>query len=115
MENKERQPISNVENSNKIPLVEVGKDIKQRIPQEVESWLERIEKTQLQSTIVDDLTGKTAATPNLSLSTIHSLPITQNSFVSGFKKTVVDAGRWLSCFVLRLIKIKKGVIKFKEE
>ena len=115
MENKEGQPINTSENLNKIPLIEVGKDIKQRIPQEVETWLEKFEKTQPQQTIVDDKTGKPVLTPSVSANATCSLPITQNNFVAGFKKTITDAGKWLSCFIFRLIKLKKGVIKFKEE
>jgi len=115
MENKEGQPINTSESLNKVVLTEVGKDIKQRIPQEVETWLEKFEKTQPQQTIVDDSTGKPVLTPSVSTNDVYSLPITQNSFIDGFKKTIVDAGKWLSCFVFRLIKMKKGVIKFKEE
>jgi hypothetical protein len=115
MENKEGQPINTSETLNKVHLTEVGKDIKQRIPPEVESWLEKIEKTQPQKTIVDDSTGKPILTPSVLTSDVYSIPITQNNFINGFKKTIIDAGRWLSCFVFRLIKMKKGVIKFKEE
>jgi len=115
MENKEGQPINTSENLNKIRLTEVGKDIKQRIPQEVETWLQKIEKTQPQKTIIDDSTGKPVLTPSVSMNDVCRVPITQNNFIDGFKKTIADAGRWLSCFVLRLIKIKKGVVKFKEE
>ncbi len=32
-----------------------------------------------------------------------------------FKKTVSEAGRWLSGFLLKLIKKKKGNVKFKLE
>lgn len=115
MESKERQPINTSENLNKIILTEVGKDIKQRVPQEIETWLQKIEKIQPQKTIIDDSTGKPVLTPSISTNDICHVPITQNNFIGGFKQTIADAGRWLSFFILRLIKLKKGVIKFKEE
>jgi hypothetical protein len=85
-----------------------------KIPKEIESWLEKIEKDPTQQTVVNDTNGQ----PLLQLPATDpriKLPTTRAKFADGFKKTVADAGRWLSVFIFRLIKIKAGKVKFEDE
>ena len=44
-----------------------------------------------------------------------SLSANKKVFTSGFSKPVDDAWRWLSEFILRVIKKNDGKVKFKEE
>jgi hypothetical protein len=44
-----------------------------------------------------------------------SLPTTKNAFVGGFSQPTDNAWRWLTTFILRIIKKSKGNVKFKEE
>ena len=86
------------------------------LPREVETWMEKLEKDQTQpKTVVDDQ-GQTLMQPSAPVSPTITLPITRSTFVKGFKKKVEDAGRWLSVFIFRIIRIKKNKdITFKPE
>ena len=100
---------------NKTGIVDVGQDNigKEPVPRDIKTWIEKVEQASIpqSNTINDD--GQ--VTP-INLSNQESpvtLPLTKKTFVVGFKKTWLDAGRWLSSFWLRFIKIKKGNVTFK--
>jgi len=85
------------------------------LPRDVETWMEKLEKDQTQpKTVVDDQ-GQVMMQPSAPVSPVVTLPVTRSSFVSGFKKKVEDAGKWLSVFIFRLMKIKKNKVTFKSE
>ena len=113
----------NKEILNKIPEGVVNKpevmtDVRERggkVPKEIESWMERIEKDPVKMKTVSDINGQPLLQPVSPQKPVIVLPITRGKFVAGFKKTFDEAGRWLSTFVLRLIKRKNGEVKFKEE
>lgn len=86
----------------------------EKLPPEVETWMRKVEKAKT-TTVTDDRTGQPILTPSQPVSPKIVLPVTRKTFAAGFKKTIEEAGRWLSTFILRLIKIKKGEVKFKEE
>jgi len=96
---------------------DVLQDVEARthVPENIKSWLERIEEDTTQMKTVNDNQGQ----PLLQTSTPQDprvvLPISKRKFVAGFKKTLDEAGRWLSTFILRVIKMKAGNVKFKEE
>lgn len=118
-ENKE--VISGVQNKEKISqnkedlgLVDLDKGKETTVPREVQNWMEKIEKDPQQNQ-----QQKTGDTDSL-LKPIHKidqkvLPIDKGSFSSGFNKSFSSAGRWLSEFVLRIIKREKGKVEFKKE
>ena len=85
----------------------------ERVDEKVETWLRKIEKVQGQQ--VSDQTGQPVMTPVGAATPKIVIPVSRGSFASGFKKKINEAGRWLSAFFLRLIKMKKGEVKFKEE
>lgn len=89
-------------------LVDVRKG-EEQIPEGVEPWIERVERVKADDTGRQTLTAQGPVAPKI------TLPTTKQSFLVGLKKKVSDAGRWLSTFILRLIKIKKGNVEFKEE
>jgi len=84
----------------------------------VESWMRKIETdpalkkgNQNQAKGDDDSVLK----PINPAVTQIVLPTTSRVFKNGFGKAMSDAGRWLSEFILRIIKREKGNVKFKEE
>lgn len=97
-------------------LVDLEERKEPKAPQEVETWLRKIEKdpTVNQNSKKpgdDDSVLKSIAT---TVSQV-TLPSDRKSFKSGFNKKITEAGRWLSEFILRIIKREKGNVKFKEK
>lgn len=86
-----------------------------RVPHEVKSWMQKIEEDPGQMKTVHDDSGQPVLVPTPNQNPKVVLPITREKFVEGFKRTVNDASRWLSGFLLKLIKKKKGNVKFKLE
>lgn len=102
----------NVDKSN--DLVDLKSRDDEKVSKDVERWVERIEKDPIQMKTINDSNGQPLLTPATSTTPKVVLPITRKKFVAGFKKKVDDAGRWLSTFILRLIKIKDGEVEFKK-
>lgn len=93
-----------------IDLQEAGRET---VPREVKTWMEKVESNPAAAGVSDQnnqplLTPTNAANPKV------QLPITKKVFTAGFKKKITEAGRWLSTFFFRIIKIHKGKVKFKE-
>lgn len=112
-ENKERLTGEKVK-VQKEPMVDVEARKKAEVKGELKSWMEKIEESPTAQPVqINDsvVLQPTAGTKSIKI----VLPITRNTFVTGFKKSVSEAGRWLSAFIFRLIKIKKGEVKFKNE
>ena len=86
-----------------------------KVDREIDTWLKRVEKDPTKMKTVTDVSGQPLLTPSSSQKPVIVLPITRAKFIAGFKKTIDEAGRWLSAFVLRLIKRKNGEVKFKEK
>lgn len=86
-----------------------------RVPHEVKSWMQKIEEDPGQMKTVHDDSGQPVLVPTPNQNPKIVLPITREKFVEGFKKTINEASRWLSGFLLKLIKKKKGNVKFKLE
>jgi hypothetical protein len=83
------------------------------VPREVESWLKKIERDPTVIKKVIDDSGQVVPVANTSAQT--QLPVSRGKFLAGFKKSVNDTGRWLSVFLLRIIKKESGNVKFNEE
>jgi len=100
---------------NKTEIVDIGQEniSREPIPREIKTWMDKVEQasTSQPNTINDDgqVTGAISNSQNPQI----IIPVTRKSFIVGFKKTWLDAGRWLSSFWLRFIKIKKGNVTFK--
>ena len=86
-----------------------------KVDREIDTWLKRVEKDPTRMKTVSDINGQPLLTTTAPQKPIIVLPITRAKFIAGFKKTMDEAGRWLSAFVLRLIKRKNGGVKFKEK
>jgi len=111
-ENKEILKQTTEEGKKPEGLVDVRS--REKIPKEIESWMHKIEKDPTKMKTVSDIDGQPLLQPATSQKPVIILPITRLKFVAGFKKTIDEAGRWLSTFILRLIKKKNGEVKFKE-
>lgn len=83
------------------------------LPPEVERWMKLRREEIPQQKQVQSMQPvlKQAAPTNPKI----VLPVTRLTFKMGFKKAVGDAGRWLSVFLFRVIKIKKGDVEFKDD
>ena len=93
-------------------------DLKEKviIPRKIKNWIEELEEdpnlnkgNKIQG---DDDSVLKPITPAV---TKIILPTNRTSFTNGFTKPVDQAWRWLSEFVLRIIKKNQGKVKFKEE
>jgi len=100
-------------------LVDIQRNREAVVPREVKSWMEKIEND---DTNTDDQQQNTTKGDDDSIlkpiaPTVKQiiLPTDKSTFKTGFGKAISDAGRWLSEFVLRIIKRSKGNVKFKEE
>ncbi|MBU1089120.1 hypothetical protein KKC08_01510 [Patescibacteria group bacterium] len=93
-------------------LVETRKDV--TLPREVKSWMEDFELDPSQQKSVSDDTGQKVLTAVDDEEVKVELPIDRKTFVTGFKKGLSEAGRWLSVFVFRIIKKNKGEVSFKK-
>ena len=96
-------------------VLQETRETRARVPNEVKTWMQKIEEDPGQMKTVHDDSGQSVLVPTPSQNPKIVLPISRGEFVAGFKKTVSEAGRWLSGFLLKLIKKKKGNVKFKLE
>lgn len=94
----------------RVEMVDMS-ETKVRIPREIEGWMEKIEKKP--SKLSDDVSDAGMSVSDVSDDN-YRLPVTRLKFVDGFKKGVEDVTRWLSVFVLRVVKKKQGKVKFKD-
>lgn len=95
-------------------LRDIGRENLSRepVPREIKTWMQKVED--LSPPAVTDDQGRTLLDPNPSKPSKIILPLSKENFISGFKKSFEDAGRWLSVFVLRLIKKKSAQVTFKQ-
>ncbi len=117
-ENKEIgvQPIEKQETS--VRMVDLQTDRVANVPPEVKTWMRKIEedptitKNNNQQAKGDD---DSILQPIATTVTKVTLPTTKNTFVGGFSQPTDNAWRWLTTFILRIIKKSQGNVKFKEE
>jgi len=112
LENKERltgQPeITEV----KRPVLELIEK-KTFVPREIKTWLQKVEEAQINS--VKDNSGSLILTPVSTQTPQKTLPVSQQKFIYLLSTKIGEASRWLGAFILRLIKMNGGKVKFKEE
>jgi len=114
-ENKERRGEQGIEVKQEVKMVDVKMGEEAPLPREVKTWMEKFEQDPIQKVINDDRTGQPIMTPSAPVDPRIQLPVTRGTFTSGFGKAISDAGKWLSVFIFRVIKINKGKVKFKDE
>jgi hypothetical protein len=116
-DNNIEQKIETNKPNTSIEMVDLEKNREVTIPREVKSWMEKIESDpqQQQNDNQNSNTNDDSALQPINSVKQVVLPMTKDDFSSGFSKTLFDAGRWLSEFVLRIIKKERGNVKFKQE
>ncbi len=118
-ENKETLIPSTEIEKKRVEMVDLQSERIVKIPPEVKTWMRKIEEdptitksgNQQQKQGDDDSILQPIATTVTKI----SLPTTKNTFVGGFSQPTDNAWRWLTTFILRIIKKSKGNVKFKEE
>ena len=115
MAEKEKFGFSPETGKKPIEIIDVELTKKENIPSEVKDWMERVETNNTQSNLMNDLATHQPVQGQPAPNDATKLPVTKSAFVAGFKTSVKEAHRWLSEFFLRMIKIKKGKVIFKEE
>jgi len=102
-----------------VGMVDLQSERIAKVPAGVETWMRKIEedptitKNGNQSKIKGD--DDTILQPIATTVTKISLPTNKATFAQGFSKPTDNAWKWLSMFILRIIKKSKGNVKFKEE
>ena len=83
---------------------------------EAEDWLDKIEKDpqQIKNQQIGNSTSSLQAVGG-EVMDVFEIPITRERFVGGFKKSVDEVARWLSTFLLRIVKKNEGKVKFKQD
>jgi hypothetical protein len=121
-ENRERileqPPINQAEVRKPITeMVDLQKNREATVPREVRTWMEKVESEPTTLTQQPTNKGDDDSILQPIATTVHkiTLPSDKKSFVAGFSKPVDEAWRWLSEFLLRVIKKNEGNVKFKEE
>ena len=122
-ENRERilpqGEISEQQKKQEIPdiLVDVQKEKDIPIPREVKNWMQKVEEDPILKQNNQKINGDddSVLQPIAKTVTKVTLPSDKKIFTGGFSKPVDNAWRWLSEFVLRVIKKNEGKVKFKEE
>ena len=114
-QNTEIQNNNSLKNETLKPdLIDLNKDKEPVVPREVKTWMQKLEEdpdVNNPSQNNDD-NGLQSISPAV---TKISLPTDRKTFTDGFSKPMDQAWRWLSEFVLRIVKQSKGRVKFKEE
>jgi len=95
-------------------LIDLGKNKEAFVPREVKTWMQKLEEDPNLNnpTQNNDDNGLQSIAPAV---TKISLPTDRKTFTDGFAKPMDQAWRWLSEFVLRIVKQNQGRVKFKEE
>lgn len=123
-ENKERiNEVENIENTQKFEerrnQTDEIIDLKEKvtIPRGVKAWMEKVEEDPTLSQNNQKIKGNddSILQPIATTVTKINLPIDKKTFTGGFIKPVDEVWRWMSEFVLRIIKKNQGNVKFKEE
>ena len=96
-------------------MVDLREDV--TVPREVKTWMEKLEEDPSLNQDDSKMQGDddSVLKPIATTVTKITLPTNRTSFTHGFAKPVTHAWRWLSEFVLRIIKKNEGKVKFKEE
>ncbi len=101
-----------------VRMVDLQSERIAKVPPGVETWMRKIEqdptitKNSSQQQKGDD---DSILQPIATTVTKITLPTTKKTFTGGFTQPTDNAWRWLTTFILRIIKKSKGNVKFKEE
>lgn len=72
--------------------------------QELEGYIERVERAPASKPVTDDQTGQVVLTPAGSQQVTVTLPLTEEEMKHGLHHRIFDSMRWLSEWCLRMVK-----------
>ncbi len=98
-------------------MVDLQKEKDIPIPREVKTWMQKVEEDPVLGQNNQKIKGDddSVLQPIATTVTKITLPSDKKTFTGGFDKPVDSAWKWLSTFILRIIKKNEGKVKFKEE
>lgn len=109
-------PASQVE-SQKPVMIDLQKERDVTVPREVKTWMQKVEDDPSLTNQNQKIKGDddSVLQPIAKTVTKIVLPTNKKVFTTGFSQPMNNAWRWLSEFILRVIKKNQGNVKFKEE
>ncbi len=98
-------------------MMDVQSRDKERLPDEVKTWMRKFEEEDvgMKNQQIRDDGGQVVMTSVGDDDVKLKLPVSRKIFSTGFSLAINKAGRWLSEFLFRWIKIKKTKVEFKED
>lgn len=111
LENKERlsnEPLKPVATET---LIDVRR--RMHVSGEVGEWLKKVGNIKPPS--VKDAEGNYLLRPVNTTDKVKDLPVSKEKFVSMLATKISEASKWFGTFLLRMIKMNGGKVKFKEE
>ena len=97
-------------------LVDLDRSKEAVVPREVRTWMQKLEEDpQINNQSQTNTNDDNGLQPIAPVAVKISLPTDRKTFTNGFAKPMDQAWRWLSEFVLRIVKQNQGRVKFKEE
>jgi len=88
--------------------LEVKKEVP--LPKNIETWLEKHEKVGGDLSQINDDGSQSGGEEG-----VIKIPGSRKTLAENLKKPVSEAGRWLSTFIRKLIRIKEGKVEFEEK
>jgi len=98
-------------------MVDLQEERKVKVPAGVETWMRKIEEDPTLKQNNQKIKGDDDSVLQPIATTVTKITLSSDkkTFTGGFNKPVDKAWRWFSEFILRIIKINEGKVKFKEE
>lgn len=98
-------------------MVDLQKERIAKVPPSVETWMRKIEEDPVLKQNNQKIKGDDDSVLQPIATTVVkvTLPGDKKTFTGGFGRPVDNAWRWLSTFILKIIKKNEGKVKFKEE
>ena len=94
-----------------VSIVDMEPELK--IPKEVKSHLEKIEKELHTIQPIKSSSGRVMAQPPVKKQVKITVPMTRNQYVANLRQPVENSIRWLTVFFGRLMKMFPGRISFR--
>jgi galactose-1-phosphate uridylyltransferase len=108
---KEQEPVSPVGASERVPIVEMREP--KELPEEVEGWLERVEREDVEQPRAVVHKGKTIVSPSAPQDVSVTLPLTEEEVKQGLHHKLVESVRWMAEWCARIVKKYHGRIAYK--
>ena len=107
---KEQEFVSEIKAGERVPIVEVGEP--KELPEEVEGWLERVERgdvTQPQPVVHR---GRTIVSPAAPQQVSVTLPLTEDEVKKGLHHKLFESIRWMAEWCVRIAKKYHGKVAY---